>query len=128
MTLSAPIIILHRPQLGENIGSAARVMLNFGLTELRLVEPRDGWPNQAAIAMSSGAARVLDEATVTEDRDSALGDFDYLYATTARSRDYTKQVFTPEDAMKDAASRIAAGCPDCRSESESRIGNSNGRE
>ncbi|MEM9715084.1 MAG: RNA methyltransferase [Pseudomonadota bacterium] len=108
-TPNQPAVILIEPQMGENIGAAARAMLNFGLEYMRIVNPRDGWPNQAAIAMSSGAARVLDTALVTEDRDLALGDLTFIYATTARIRDFTKPVLTPEDAMKDAVARMAAG-------------------
>ena len=108
-TFNQPAVILVEPQMGENIGAAARAMLNFGLENMRIVNPRDGWPNQAAIAMSSGAARVLDSAKVTDNRTEAWGDLNYIYATTARPRDFTKLVMTPEDAMKDAAARIAAG-------------------
>ncbi|MEM0977596.1 MAG: RNA methyltransferase [Pseudomonadota bacterium] len=107
--LSDPAIILVEPQMGENIGAAARAMLNFGLAHMRIVNPRDGWPNQAAVAMASGASRVLDNALVTDDRDTAFGDLNYIYATTARIRDFTKDVLTPEEAMKDAATRIQAG-------------------
>lgn len=107
--LQQPAILLVEPQMGENIGAAARAMLNFGLIHMRIVNPRDGWPNQAAIAMASGAARVLDDAMVTSDRDAAFGDLSYIYATTARARDFTKPVLTPEDAMKDAVARIAVG-------------------
>ena len=107
--MSAPIILLHRPQLGENIGSVARVMLNFGLTRLRLIAPRDGWPNPKAVAMASGAGRLLDEATLSDTTAEAVAETSFVYATTARSRDLTKTVFTPEAAMADAARRIAAG-------------------
>ncbi|MEO1562789.1 MAG: TrmH family RNA methyltransferase [Pseudomonadota bacterium] len=107
--LQQPAILLVEPQMGENIGAAARAMLNFGLIHMRIVNPRDGWPNQAAIAMASGAARVLDDAMVASDRDAAFGDLNYIYATTARARDFTKPVLTPEDAMKDAVDRIALG-------------------
>ncbi|MEO0343320.1 MAG: RNA methyltransferase [Pseudomonadota bacterium] len=107
--LKQPVMLLVEPQMGENIGAAARAMLNFGLEHMRIVNPRDGWPNQAAIAMSSGAARVLDGAKVTQDRREAWGDLAYIYATTARPRDFTKLVMTPQDAMQDAAKRIAQG-------------------
>lgn len=105
-----PAIILVRPQLGENIGAAARAMLNFGLTDLRLVAPRDGWPNPAAVAMASGAAtRVLDPARVFGDLAEAMGDIDHAYATTARGRELTKPVLTPAEAMADARQRVARG-------------------
>ncbi|MFN3213847.1 MAG: RNA methyltransferase [Henriciella sp.] len=92
MTLSAPIIILHRPQLGENIGSAARVMLNFGLTELRLVEPRDGWPNPAAETLSAGAFDAGVKVGVFAGIDEAIADLGTVLATTARPRGMEKQV------------------------------------
>jgi tRNA/rRNA methyltransferase len=104
-----PACILVRPQLGENIGAAARAMLNFGLDHMRLVAPRDGWPNPDARAMASGAGRVLDEARLHDDLAGALSDFHFVLATTARARDMTKQVFTPEAAMAVAAERIGRG-------------------
>ncbi|MEM9780677.1 MAG: TrmH family RNA methyltransferase, partial [Pseudomonadota bacterium] len=82
-------MVLVRPQMGENIGAAARAMLNFGLEHMRLVAPRDGWPNPAAVAMASGAARVLDGARVDADLAGAIGDLTHVYATTARPRDLT---------------------------------------
>lgn len=104
-----PAIVLIRPQMGENIGAAARAMWNFGLDRMRIVAPRDGWPNQKAVAMASGAGRLLDEAQLAKDTAAAIGDCDFVYATTARPRDLTKPVFTPEAAMQDARDRIAAG-------------------
>jgi len=104
-----PVIILVRPQMGENIGAAARAMWNFGLERMRLVAPRDGWPNPAAVAMSSGAARVLDQVQVHDSLAEAIADCTYVYATTARARDLTKDVATPEHALADAASRSARG-------------------
>ncbi len=104
-----PACILVRPQLGENIGAAARAMLNFGLDHLRIVAPRDGWPNPDARAMASGAGRVLDAAQLHDDLAGALGDFHFVFATTARPRDLTKQVVTPEAAMALAAEKIARG-------------------
>jgi tRNA/rRNA methyltransferase len=95
--------------MGENIGAAARAMWNFGLDHMRIVDPRDGWPNEKAVAMSSGAGRLLDEALLTEDLPQALSDCTYVMATTARSRDLTKTVFTPEAAMREAHNRIASG-------------------
>lgn len=104
-----PAFVLIRPQMGENIGAAARAMWNFGLDRMRIAAPRDGWPNQKAIAMASGAGRLLDEAILTDDTAAAIADCDYVYATTARPRELTKPVFTPQAAMADAAERIAAG-------------------
>ncbi|MDA7424417.1 RNA methyltransferase [Thalassococcus lentus] len=104
-----PAFVLVRPQMGENIGAAARAMWNFGLDRMRVVAPRDGWPNEKAVAMSSGAGRLLDEALLSDDLEGAVGDCTYVMATTARPRDMTKTVFTPEAAMAEAASRIADG-------------------
>lgn len=105
----APSIVLVRPQMGENIGAAARAMLNFGLDKMRVVNARDGWPNEKAIAMASGAGRVLDNALHVDDVSAALSDVTYSYATTARARDLTKTVFTPEGAAQDALRRMAQG-------------------
>lgn len=107
--MTQPAIILVRPQMGENIGAAARAMWNFGLDRMHVVAPRDGWPNSRAVAMASGAGRLLDEAQLFETTSGAIGEAHYVYATTARSRDLTKEVLTPEAAMADAASRIAKG-------------------
>ncbi len=104
-----PSFVLVRPQMGENIGAAARAMWNFGLDRMRITSPRDGWPNQKAIAMASGAGRLLDEAQMCETTAEALADCSYVYATTARPRELTKPVFTPAHAMQDAAKRIAKG-------------------
>jgi len=104
-----PAFVLIRPQMGENIGAAARAMWNFGLDRMRIVAPRDGWPNPSAVAMASGAGRLLDEAMLCEDTPAALADCTYVYATTARPREMTKPVLTPEEAMREAAGRIAAG-------------------
>jgi tRNA/rRNA methyltransferase len=95
---SAPIIILVRPQLGENIGKAARAMLNFGLTEMRLVNPRDGWPNPDAGPAASGADVVLANAQVFETLDEAVADISHVYATTVRKRGVTKPVLSPAEA------------------------------
>jgi tRNA/rRNA methyltransferase len=93
-----PIIVLVRPQLGENIGKAARAMLNFGLTDLRLVAPRDGWPNPSAGPAAAGADVVLERATVHESLAEAVADCAQVYATTVRKRGVTKPVLTPEQA------------------------------
>ena len=94
----APIIILVRPQLGENIGKAARAMLNFGLTERRIVNPRDGWPNPSAGPAASGADIVLEQAEVFDTLAEATADISHIYATTVRKRGVTKTVLTPEEA------------------------------
>ncbi|WP_432770301.1 MAG: TrmJ/YjtD family RNA methyltransferase [Sphingopyxis sp.] len=99
-TAPPPVIILVRPQLGENIGKAARAMLNFGLTELRLVSPRDGWPNPDAGPAAAGADRVLADATVFATLAEAVADCTHIYATTVRKRGVTKPVLTPEAAAQ----------------------------
>ena len=104
-----PAFVLVRPQMGENIGAASRAMWNFGLDRMRLVAPRDGWPNPAAVAMSSGAGRLLDDARLFDTTDQAVDDCAYVFATTARSRGLTKPVVSPERAMTMAAEKIAAG-------------------
>lgn len=105
-----PVFVLVRPQMGENIGAAARAMLNFGLTGMRLVDPRDGWPNPKAVAMASGAAgRVLDVAGLFPTTAAAVADAAFVFATTARGRDLTKPVMTPERAMEHARALIASG-------------------
>jgi tRNA/rRNA methyltransferase len=93
-----PVIVLVRPQLGENIGKAARAMLNFGLTELRLVTPRDGWPNPSAGPAAAGADVVLERAQVFETLAEAVADCAQVYATTVRKRGVTKPVLTPSEA------------------------------
>ena len=108
-TPRTPAFVLVRPQMGENIGAAARAMLNFGLDRMRIVAPRDGWPNQSAVAMASGAGRVLDAAQLSDDLAGSVGDCAFVFATTARSRDLTKPVMSPEAAMKLAAAKIAQG-------------------
>ncbi len=104
-----PSFVLVRPQMGENIGAAARAMWNFGLDRMRLVDPRDGWPNPKADAMASGAGRLLDEAQFFKTTAEALEDCTYVFATTARQRGLTKPAFSPEGAMKLAAEKIAKG-------------------
>jgi len=106
---STPAIILVRPQMGENIGAAARAMLNFGLTRMRVVGPRDGWPNPRAVAMASGAGRVLDDAGLYADLPGAIADCDFVFATTARGRELSKPVMTPERAMALARAMTAEG-------------------
>ncbi len=94
-----PIIILVEPQLAENIGMAARAMANFGLEELRLVSPRDGWPKKGAHSAASGASKLIEQAKLYDDVTSALADVHMVYATTARARDLTKKVYTPAQIM-----------------------------
>jgi tRNA/rRNA methyltransferase len=93
-----PVIVLVRPQLGENIGKAARAMLNFGLTELRLVAPRDGWPNPSAGPAAAGADVVIERAEIFPTLAEAVGDCAQVLATTVRKRGVTKPVLTPEAA------------------------------
>ncbi|MFN3944895.1 MAG: RNA methyltransferase [Allosphingosinicella sp.] len=96
-----PAIVLVRPQLGENIGKAARAMLNFGLTDLRLVSPRDGWPNPAAGPAASGADIVLEQARVFDSVAEAVADCAHVYATTVRKRGLVVPVVTPEEAARE---------------------------
>lgn len=105
----APAIVLVRPQLGENIGTASRAMLNFGLSDLRLVAPRDGWPSERARAAASGADLVIDEARLFATSGEAVADLDFVIATTARARDMVKPVLTPERAAAKLREAIAAG-------------------
>jgi tRNA/rRNA methyltransferase len=105
----APAVILVNPQLGENIGTAARAMANFGLSEMHIVDPRDGWPSERAIKAASGADRVIENANVTATCEEAIAPFNRVYATTARPRGMTKQVMTPEQAAADMHTRIANG-------------------
>ena len=95
-----PVIVLVRPQLGENIGKAARAMLNFGLTEMRLVAPRDGWPNPSAGPAAAGADIVLERAEVFDNLASAVADCSHVYATTVRKRGVTKPVVDPAEAAQ----------------------------
>ncbi|MDJ0628893.1 MAG: RNA methyltransferase [Rhodobacter sp.] len=104
-----PYFVLVRPQMGENIGAAARAMANFGLNRMRIVDPRDGWPNPKAVAMASGAGRLLDGAQIAAGTADAIADCTAVYATTARARGLTKRVLTPEAAMAEATARIAGG-------------------
>ncbi|MCE8005735.1 RNA methyltransferase [Aestuariivita sp.] len=104
-----PSFVLVRPQMGENIGAAARAMWNFGLDRMRLVDPRDGWPNQKAVVMASGAGRLLDEAEIYDTTAEAVAQCTYVFATTARQRDLTKPVFSPERAMEVTVGKLAQG-------------------
>jgi len=104
-----PVFVLVRPQMGENIGAAARAMANFGLGRMRIVAPRDGWPNQKAVAVAAGAGRVLDAAQIYDSTAEAIADCTRIYATTARERDLTKTVLTPQEAMAATAQATQAG-------------------
>src|SRR5471032_303427 len=98
MNAPPPVVILNEPQLAENIGSVARVMANFGLSDLRLVRPRDGWPQARAWASASGADWPLDNARVYNRLEAAVADVQNLYATTARPRETRLPVLTPREA------------------------------
>ena len=109
MNAPAPCVILDSPQLAENIGSVARVMANFGLSDLRLVRPRDGWPQKRAWATSSGAHWPLDDARVFERLEDAVADLTQVFATTARPREAALPVITPREAAARLWERTAAG-------------------
>jgi tRNA/rRNA methyltransferase len=96
-----PVVILVRPQLAENIGMCARAMLNFGLTEMRLVAPRDGWPKKGARQAASGAAAVLDGARLFDTVEAAIADLNTVYATTARERGQVKPVLAADEAARE---------------------------
>jgi len=104
-----PAIILSHPQLGENIGAAARAMANFGLPDLRLVAPRCAWPNQKAVAMAAGAANVVDAAHVFSSVKEAIGDVHLIYAATARERGIAREVLTPQEAARRLRAASGAG-------------------
>jgi tRNA/rRNA methyltransferase len=104
-----PTIILVHPQLGENIGTAARAMFNCGLTALRLVKPRDGWPNKKAIAAASGADLVLDKAAVFDTVEAAIADLRHVYATTARDRFMVKRILTPRRGVAEMRRFMGTG-------------------
>jgi len=106
-----PIVILARPQMGENIGAAARAMKNCGLVSLRLVSPRDGWPNPAAEPMATNAIDILDTAEVYDSLSDALHDITFMVATSARPRDMEKPVYTPRQAMSELMQRQTAHSP-----------------
>jgi tRNA/rRNA methyltransferase len=104
-----PVVVLVEPQLGENIGAAARAMANFGLSRLRLVRPRQAWPNDKARMMAAGADRILDGAALYETLEAAIADCSFVLATTARAHDQAKPVVGPAEAAALMAPRIAAG-------------------
>jgi tRNA/rRNA methyltransferase len=107
--IDGPVIVLVEPQLGENIGTAARAMANFGLTRLRLVKPRDAWPNVHARRAASGADMVLDSAELYDSLEAAIADCSFVLATTARAHDQAKPVIGPTAAAAEMAQRRAAG-------------------
>jgi tRNA/rRNA methyltransferase len=107
--LKGPAIILVEPQLGENIGAAARAMANFGLRDLRIVAPRDGWPNEAARASAALAVSIVDGASTYDTLAEAVADLRYVAATTARSRFLAKPVLAPDGAAAEIYGREAAG-------------------
>ncbi len=104
-----PEIILTRTQMGENVGTTARAMLNFGLTRLRLAAPQCGWPNAKAVNAASGATRVLNDVTLHDDARAAVADLHGVYATTARPRDMSKAVLTGQAAAAEIGGRLARG-------------------
>src|SRR6201994_663670 len=109
VTLAGPVVILVEPQLGENIGMAARAMGNFGLSRMRIVNPRDGWPNVHARRAASGADHILDQAELFDTVEQAVADCSLLFATTARAHDQAKPVVGPEAAARETIAHIAAG-------------------
>lgn len=113
-TGAGPVVILVAPQMAENIGMAARAMANFGLRELRLVAPRDGWPQKTtrkkgAWQAASGATHILDAARLYATLPEAIADLHAVYATTARSREQMKRIVTPAALMPELPARIAGG-------------------
>jgi len=106
---AAPVVILNAPQLAENIGAAARVMANFGLAELRLVKPRDGWPQDRAWASASGADWPLDGARVFGSVGEAIGDLQLVFATTARPRELQLPILTPRQAAGELRRAVGEG-------------------
>lgn len=109
LTGETPRVLLMEPQLADNIGMVARAMANFGLEELRLVAPRDGWPNEKARIAASGANYVIDDATAYPALPAAIADLNYVIATTARQRPLRKPVLTPEEAVREMRERFARG-------------------
>ena len=109
LTAGGPAVILVDPQLGENIGAAARAMLNCGLSDLRLVRPRDGWPNPKAVANASGADTVLEAARLYDSAEAAVADLERVYATTARHRGMIKRVVTPRRGAAEMRKLLARG-------------------
>ena len=109
--MKTPAIILSHPQIGENIGAAARAMLNFGLTDLRLVRPREEWPNKKAEAMAVGAVSVLEGARIFDTTEEAVADLGLVFATTGRDRLMSKRVVTPDEAVAESVAELAQDRP-----------------
>src|SRR6202022_1342028 len=107
--LAGPVVVLVEPQLGENIGMAARAMGNFALTRLRIVNPRDGWPNVSAQRAAAGADHILDHVELFDTIEQAVADCTLLYATTARAHDQAKPVVAPQVAAREIASAVKGG-------------------
>jgi len=107
--MKRPVVILVEPQLAENIGMVARAMANFGLSELRLVAPRNGWPKKGAHSAASGAAHLLEDARLFATAREAIADLNYVFATTARERGQMMRVLAPDQAMQEAQGRLAEG-------------------
>src|SRR5882757_5054186 len=107
--LSGPVVVLVEPQLGENIGMAARAMGNFALTRLRIVKPRDGWPNVAAQRAAAGADYILDHAELFDTVEAAVADLTLVFATTARAHDQAKPVMAPDAAAREIVGHVAGG-------------------
>jgi len=105
----APVVVLVEPQLGENIGAAARAMANFGLSRLRLVKPRQRWPNDKAVMMAAGADRILDDAVLYDSLEAAIADCAFVVATTARAHDQAKPVVGAAEAAAEMAEHVTAG-------------------
>src|ERR1700755_3005990 len=109
VTLAGPVVILVEPQLGENIGMSARAMGNFGLTRLRIVNPRDGWPNVHARRAASGADHILDQVELFDTVEQAVADLTLLFATTARAHDQAKPVVAPAEAAQAIVAPLGGG-------------------
>ena len=107
--MTAPVFVLVEPQMGENIGACARAMLNCGFRDLRIVNPRDGWPNEKADAMSAGALSEINAVEVFATVQEAIADCHYIYATAAGTRDMVKPVLTARHAATEMKDRIASG-------------------
>ena len=111
--VQGPAIVLIEPQLGENIGTVARAMLNFGISDLRLVRPRDGWPNDKTNAAAAGADIVISRAQLFESTEDAIADLNRVYASSGRTRDLVKQVLSPAQAVE-IMKQLRGECPESR--------------
>src|SRR6201999_202188 len=109
LELAGPVVILVEPQLGENIGMAARAMGNFALSRLRIVNPRDGWPNVAAQRAAAGADHIIDGVELFDTVEAAVADCSLLFATTARAHDQAKPVVSPEEAARETVAQVSSG-------------------